>query len=180
MNYISGYHSSVFVRFLRSLFIQAPAQVWFRFLSLLIPSSAQFINHTKVSDAVLMDAWKQAQQHLATNPFPMSGQGTAGSHPPDPRALNVQPKNVAVIAVPDTPISDLVKVGKAWSIDKDPSGAILIDFAAGFLEYTTVHAVTMPWTRPRVYAAASEVPNVLSYEFENIILAKLGYNVEGR
>jgi hypothetical protein len=31
-----------------------------------------------------------------------------------------------------------------------------------------------------VYAAASEVPVVLQYEFENIILSKLGYNVEGR
>jgi hypothetical protein len=180
MNYISGYHSSVFVRFLHSLFIQMPAQVWFRVLSLAIPSSAQFVNHTNVSDSVLMDAWKAAQTNLATNPFPTSGQGTAGNHPPDPRALTVQPSNVAVVPVPDTPISDLIKVDPAWKADKDPSGTILIDFAAGFMEYTTVHAVTMPWTRPRVYAAASEVPKVLSYEFENIILAKLGYNVEGR
>jgi hypothetical protein len=180
MNYISGYHSSVFVRFLHSLFIQVPAQVWFRFLSLVIPSSSQFINHTNVSDAVLMDAWKQAQQHLATSSFPLSGQGTAGSHPPDPRALSIQPNKVAVVSVPDTPISDLVKVDPDWKVGKDPSGAILIDFAAGFLEYTTVHAVTMPWTRPRVYAASSEVPLVLSYEFENIILSRLGYNVEGR
>src|SRR5258708_167134 len=151
MDFISGVYQGKFARLLHSIFIEIPAQVWFRFLSLLIPSSAQFINYTNVSDAVLMDAWKQAQKHLSTVPFPTSGQGTAGNHPPDPRALNVKPKNVTAISVPDTKVSDLIKDWSAWSENKDPSGVIIVPMGQGFLEYNACHAMTFPWARPRVY-----------------------------
>src|SRR5258708_2254609 len=141
MAFINGVYRSKFFRILHSFFVEIPAQIWFRFLSLLIPSSAQFINRTNVSDAVLMDAWKQAQRHLSTSPFPMSGQGTAGSHQPDPRALNMQPKHVTVVSVPDTKVSDLVKVWSAWSENKNPSGTIIVPMGQGFLEYNACHAM---------------------------------------
>ena len=179
MKFISGVYHNMFLRFLHSLLIELPAKLWMRWISLAIPSSAQFINHTGVSDAVLMDAWKQAQTRLGTQSFPNSGYGPA-DHAADPRALNVQPSNVTVISVPDTTISDLVKVDPAWGKDKDPSGSIIVAMGQGFLEYQTCAAMTFTWTRPRVYAAASEIPKVLSYEMENIILSKLGYDVTNR
>ncbi len=179
MGFISGKFHSPFVRALHSFFLDMPAEVCMRWLSLVIPSSKQFTNHTGVSDAVLMDAWKQAQQHLGTQKFPSSAYGPA-DHAPDSRALTIQPSNVTVVSVPDTTIADLVKVDPAWGKRTDPSGTIIVSRGQGFLEYLTCHAMTFCWTRPRVYAAASEIPTVLSYEFENIILAKLGYDVGNR
>lgn len=179
MSFISGSYTNTFSRFLHSVFIETPAQVWFRFLSMLIPSSAQFANYSGVPDSVLLDSWKAAQKNLSTNPFPDNAYG-GGTHPADPRAATVQPSHVAVISVSDTKISDLVKVDSRWGIDKDPSGAIIVAMGQGFLEYQACHAMTFCWTRPRVYAATSKIPVVLQYEFENIILARLGYNVEQR
>jgi len=178
LSYWPGYQSK-FVRFLYSFFIQMPEQVWMRFLSVLIPSSKGIINKTGYPDAVLASAWTQAQQGLATAPFPLD---TAGGdlHPADPRALTVQPKNLTVVSVDDVPIATLVKyIDPAWSQKKDPSGAFLIT-AYGFLEYETVAGMTCPWHKPRVYGASSVIPAVCVYEFQNVILAELGYNIESR
>jgi hypothetical protein len=179
MKFISGVYTSLFSRFLHSFFVEMPAEVWMRWLSLVIPTSAKFINCTSVSDAVLMDAWKQAQTNLGTKSFPSDAYNGA-PHPADPRALNVQPTHVTVVSVPDTSIADLVKVDPAWGKDKNPSGAIIVAKGQGFMEYNTCHAMTMPWVHARVYAAASEIPAVLEYEFENCIMSKLGYDVGNR
>jgi hypothetical protein len=177
MRFIPSYQNA-FMRFVYSLFIQTPLKLWFRFLSLAIPSDALFVNYTGLPFSTLSNAWMDAQTNLATQSFPLSELSTGiGNHAPDPRAKTVLPSNVAVISCPDEPIANLIKVNPAWSKDKDPSGSIL--WLQG-LNYETVHAITMPWTRPRVYAAASELPAVLSYEFENIILSKLGYDVSNR
>ena len=173
--YVAGYHGKI-VRFLHSMFVQMPLEVWFRFITAYWPSSVQFVNCSGVSDAVLMEQWALAQQSLATAPFPLNDQGS-NMHAADPRALTVQPKHVTVVSVPDTPISDLVKIDAAWSKDKDPSGAILLLVG---LEYTTCHSFACCWHKPRVYAAASKIPVTLAYEFQNIILAELGYDVSNR
>lgn len=177
--FISGKYTNLFSRIIHSVLVELPSKLWMRWFSLLIPSHTKFSNYTNVSDAVLLDAWKQAQTHLGTSSFPTGAYGPA-NHPADPRALNVQPSNVAVISVPDTKIADLVKVDPRWGQDKDPSGTIIVPIGQGFLEYQTCAAMTFTWSRPHIYAAASRIPSVLSYEFENIILSKLGYNVEGR
>lgn len=169
----------MFARILHSILIEVPAQVWMRVLCLAIPSNKQFLNYTNVSDAVLLDAWKAAQLNLANNPFPQNTHG-GDLHKGDARALTVQPRNVAVVSVPDTTIADLTKTDPTWADGKDPSGAIAIPMGQGFLEYNACVAMTMCWTRPRVYAAATKVAAVVQYEFENIILSKLGYNVENR
>ena len=177
--YISGYIGNIFLRFLYSFFVQMPVTIWNRWFSLLIPSNKQFINYTSVSDDVLMDCWKKAQQELGTKPFPMD---TAGGslHPADPKALTLAPHHVTVIAVPDVPVSDLAKINPYWAGHKEPSGSILIT-NSGFLEYLPVYGMTCPWWRgPRVYGAASEIPNVLLWEFQNVILCELGYNCESR
>ena len=173
--YVAGYHSTP-IRLLRSMFVQMPLEIWFRFITAYWPTNAQFVNATAVSDAVLAEQWKLAQQGLATAPFPLNDQGS-NMHAADPRALTVQPKHVTVVSVPDTPISDLVKVNAAWAKDKDPSGAILLLVG---LEYTTCHSFAACWKKPRIYAATSKIPTTLAYEMQNIILAELGYDVSAR
>lgn len=176
--YTTRYHNA-FVRFLHSFFIQTPLTVYFRFIALLFFwQNARFVNHTAVSDQVLEDYWKKAAQGLATQQIPISTNGS-NLHPADPRALTVQPKNVTVVAVPDWSIADLMKIDPAWSKDKNPSGAYAV-INNGLLGYTTVAGITLEWTKPRIYGAASEIPAVLEWEFQNVILKKLGYDVEGR
>jgi hypothetical protein len=174
--YTKGYHGS-FVRFLQSFFVNMPLTVWFRWLSLaMFWESNTFVNYTALSDAQLLSIWNAAAQQLATQQIPISTNGT-NLHPPDPRALTVQPKNVAVISMPDWTIADLEKIDPAWSKDKDPSGSFAVDTG---LDYETVAGITMPWTRPRVYGATSVLANVLVWEFQNVILDKLGYDVSSR
>jgi len=174
--YVSGYIGSTFLRFLYSFFVQMPLQVWFRFITAYWPSSATFVNYTAVPVDVLTQQWSIAQQGLALAPFPGNDSG-GDMHPADPRALTVQPKHVTVISVPDTPVSDLVKFDSAWAKDKDPSGAILLETGT---TYTTCHSFACCWKKPRVYAAESKIPVTLAYEFANIILSELGYDVSSR
>lgn len=179
LSYCPGYRST-FTRFLYNLFVQLPAEIWMRWLCLIIPSSKGLINKSNCTDAILMQSWAAAQQGIATAPFPLTDAG-GNMHAADPRALTVQPKNLTVVTVADWPISDLVKVDPAWAKDKDPSGSFAVaGEGGGFLEYGTVAGITEPWTRPRVYGAASVMATVCVYEFQNVILAELGYNVENR
>ena len=174
--YVRPYQNT-FLRFLYSFFVRMPLELWFRWVSLVIPGSNTFVNYTSLSSTQLADLWLAAQQGIAASPFPATSATSSLTHAPDPRALTVKPQNVSVIAVPDERIANLVKVNTLWSFYKDPSGAIL---SLTGLSYTEVHAFTCCWRRPRVYAAASELPVVLVYEFQNIILAKLGYDVSAR
>jgi|ERR1039458_1847699 hypothetical protein len=176
--YVGGYENK-FVRFLRSFFVQMPLTLWFRFITAYVPSSAAFINYTGVPDVELAQQWLAAQQALATAPFPQNYSG-GNIHAEDPRALTVQPTHVTVVSVPDVPIVDLEKIDPTWSRHKDPSGTIIFTGGNGFLDYTTCHSFACCWRKPRVYAAASEVPVTLMYEFQNLILSKLGYDVSAR
>jgi hypothetical protein len=176
--YTKGYHNA-FVRFLHSFFIQMPLTIWFRFISVLFFwQRATFVNFSGLSDQQLADIWKQVQQTTATQPI-QQGTGAGATWPADPRALTLQPKNLAVVAVPDWKITDLEKIDPAWSKDKDPSGSFAI-MNNGLLGYETVAGVTETWNKPRIYGAASVMATVLQWEFQNVILNKLGYNVEGR
>ena len=177
-SYCPGYQN-LFIRFLDNFFIHMPEEIWMRWLCRVIPSSKGIINCTNVSDAVLQDAWKQAQQGLATAPFPLSISSSTLT-PADPRALTVQPKNLTVVGVPDVPIADLVKFDPAWAKDKDPSGTIIFVGGSGLLDYTTCHGFTCTWSRPRVYGAISVLAAVCIYEFQNVILNRLGYDTSNR
>jgi hypothetical protein len=135
-----------------------PLEIYWRFLIAYVPSTATFINYTSVSDAALQEQWTLAQQGLATAPFPMTYSG-GPMHAADPRALTVQPKHVTVISVPDI----------------TPGAIVTPDFSQ-----TPCHSFAEPWKKSRVYAASSKVPVTLAYEFENLILSELGYDVSGR
>ena len=172
--YIGGYHNVV-LRVLYSMFISMPIELWCRTVGRLLPSYT-WANYTSLTDTQLATAWAQAQQALATGNWSASAEGGKGT--PLPAALTVMPENVAVVSVPDWSIADLMKYDSNWKMtDKAPSGTF------GLLQgvnYESCHACTLPWARPRVYAAASEIPAVLSYEFENIILNVLGKDISGR
>src|SRR5580700_9072156 len=122
MFYTKRYHSTP-VRFLQSLFIQTPLTLWYRFIEPLLYFWAKdsFVNSTSLSLVQLANIWNQAQIGLATQQFPMNTSGGA-LHAPDTRALDVAPKNVAVIAVPDWSIADLVKIDPAWAGHAVPAG----------------------------------------------------------
>jgi hypothetical protein len=172
--YLKGYHSAP-VRFLQSFFVQTPATVWYRFLSLaLFWQKTTFVNNTSLALIDLMKIWSTAQQGLATQQIPLNTQG-GSLVPADARALTVQPENVTVTVVPDWDLTDLIKVNAAWAGHAVPTGT----FCVG-LDNETVSGVTLPWTRPRVYGAASVLSTVLVWEFQNVILKKLGYDVSNR
>jgi hypothetical protein len=175
--YTDHYHNA-FVRFLQSFFVNMPLTVWFRWLSLAFYfwQNDTFVNYTALSNAQLQSIWSNAAQQLATQQIPLNTSG-GDLQPPDPRALNVLPKNVAVISMPDWSVADLVKIDPAWAGHAVPTGAFAVD--TGF-DYETVAGITMPWTRPRVYGATSVLANVLVWEFQNVILDKLGYDVSNR
>jgi hypothetical protein len=172
----SKYISNSFLRFLYSFFVQMPITIWFRFLTAYWPTgSSQFVNDTSISDSVLMQQWTLAQQGLATAPFPLDYSG-GSVHAADPRVLDIKPQHVTVVSVPDIPVATLASFDKNWVVgkDKDPSGTIVTS------ENVNCHSFACCWRKPRVYAACSEIPVTLSYEFQNIILDKLGYDVSGR
>jgi len=173
--YVAGYHGKL-VRFLHSMFVQMPLEVWFRFVTAYWPSSAEFINCTQMPDVALSQQWALAQQGLGISSFPLNDAG-GGMHQADPRALTVTPKHVTVVSVSDVPIADLIKVNATWAKDKDPSGAILLLVG---LEYTTCHSFACCWKKSRIYAAQSKIPTTLAYEMQNVILAELGYDVSAR
>jgi hypothetical protein len=175
--YVAGYHN-VFVRLLHNIFVQFPLEMWFRFATAYWPTSVQFVNCSGVSDAVLAQQWALAQQGLANAPFPLNYAGGPLS-PADKCALMITPKHVTVVSVPDVAVSDLAKFDSNWVAgkDKDPSGVILLAVTAS---YETCHSFACCWKKPRVYAAQSKIPVTLAYEFENVILSELGYNVSNR
>jgi hypothetical protein len=100
-------------------------------------------------------------------------------HAPEPKALTVAPKHVTVVSVPDIPVADLATFDSNWKagVDKDPSGAIV---TMSGLSYVACHSFACPWKKSRVYATASKIPVTLAYEFQNVILAELGYSVVNR
>jgi len=171
--------SNKFLRFLYSFFVQMPLEIYWRFLTAYVPSNATFINCTNIPDSVLQAQWTLAQQGLACAPFPLDCSG-GPLHAPDPRALNVQPKHVTVVSVPDIPVADLASFDSNWKVgtDKDPSGTIVL--ITGLLSYTPCHSFACCWKRGRIYAAQSKIPETLAYEMQNLILSDLGYDVSAR
>lgn len=124
-----------------------------------------FKNETNglATDDQLIEQWKIAQTNIATKPidlnaaFPVPG---AALLPPDKRALILNPKNITVRSLP---------------VDKD-GNIIKIPFSVR--GKGTMATWTGTW--PLVVAGTIYVPSGLSYEFENIILDWLDYNMKNR
>lgn len=165
--YVTSYQGA-FLRFLHSFFVQMPLTLWFKYISWPLPQN---------SPVAYASIWESAVKAIGTAPFPITSGSSSAIHAADPKALALPYAGVTVVSVPDEPIANLVKVNSAWGKDKDPSGAIL---QLSGLSYSTDHAFTLTGKHARVYSAASQIPAVLQYEFENIILARLGYDVSER
>ena len=144
-----------------------------------------FVNQTQHSNAELWTIWKAAQENLAhevdLNPLQRSFSGAAADiRPGDARALKVMPHQLHVGAEPDVSSSTLLA---ATGLDRpDPTGMIAcpqpcnVHYAAAYSLYN--RDLTQ-------YAASWEDQGasstfVLEYEFENQILAALGYSLRWR
>jgi hypothetical protein len=144
-----------------------------------------FINQTQHSDAELLTIWKAAQENLAhevdLNPLQRTLSGApADVRPGDARALKVMPHQLRVGAKPDVSSKILLA---ATGLDRpDPTGMIAcpqpcnVGYAAAYSLYS--RDLTQ-------YAASWEDQGasftfVLEYEFENQILAALGYSLRWR
>ena len=143
-----------------------------------------FVNQTHHSDAQLWEIWKAAQDTLAQevdlNPLQRSLSGApADIRPGDARALEIQPHQLRVGPKPDVSASILLA---ATGMERDdPTGMIgcpqpcNVRYAAAY----SVHSRDLTQ-----YAASWEDQDsftfVLEYEFENQILAALGYSLKWR
>jgi hypothetical protein len=144
-----------------------------------------FANHTQHANADLWTIWKAAQQSLSQqidlNPLQRTLYGSPpDSLPGDPRALQVMPRQLSVGSAPDVASRLLLA---ATGVDRpDPTGLIAcpqpcnVQYAAAYSEY-----------QPQItrYAASWEFQGdnfslILQYEFENQILAALGYSLRWR
>lgn len=145
-----------------------------------------FVNQTRHSAAELWVIWKAAQESLAQevdlNPLQRSSSpgAPADIRPGDPRALEIEPHQLQVSGEPD--VSASVLLAATGLQRSDPTGMIAcpepcnVRYAAAYSFYSR------DLTR---YAASWEDQGasftfVLEYEFENQILAALGYSLRWR
>jgi hypothetical protein len=144
-----------------------------------------FVNRTRHSDADLWVIWRAAQDSVAQevdlNPLQRSSFGApADIRPGDQRALTIMPHQLRVAAKPDVSSGNLLAA--TGEQRPDPTGMIAcpkpcnVRYAAAYSLYS--RDLTQ-------YAASWEEQEgsftfVLEYEFENQILAALGYSLRWR
>jgi len=146
---------------------------------------AGFLNETRHSDEQLWTIWKTAQQILSQrvdlNPLQRSMSGAkADIHPGDSRALQVKPHQLLVS--PEVDVSSSTLFATTGTYRADPTGMIAcpqpcnVRYAAAYSWYqrhTTRYAGS--WERQ-----GDNFSFILEYEFENHILAALGYSLKWR
>lgn len=146
---------------------------------------AGFINQTRHSDAQLWALWQSAQRNLSQridlNPLQQFFQNTpADIHPGDVRVWNISPRQLRVAPQADVPSSVLYEV--TGTLRPDPTGLVLCPQPCN-VHYAPAYSL---FRRPIVRYAASWEPAesnfeyLLTYEFENQILNKLGYDMRWR
>jgi hypothetical protein len=132
-----------------------------------------FINQTGLPTSALLAQWTRAQNSIAVNGVYLDA---AIHNPPthlvvDARAMNTQPNCITVISVPDIPVAQLPPA-YAQAGYTDPSGVIQ---CSGLYVHSCVYIGSKT-----VYTASSIEGTAPEYEFENLILAALGYDLSGR
>lgn len=143
-----------------------------------------FVNHTKHSDADLLRIWSAAQNALASgidlNPVQSAGGTAPDMLPGDPRALGVQPHQLAVSAEAD--VSSAALAMTTGLQRANPTGLIPCPQNCK-VRYTSAYSLYGPSSV--TYASSwefseSNFRDILEYEFENQILFALGYDVSWR
>ncbi len=146
---------------------------------------AGFVNQTRHSDAELWTIWEAAQQSLAQevdlNPLQRTFAGSpADIRPGDRRALKVVPHQLRV--APEADVFSTVLRAATGEERNDPTGMIACPRPCN-VRYAAAYSFQDPYlTR---YAASWEDQGesfnfVLEYEFENQIMAALGYSLKWR
>ena len=124
-----------------------------------------FINRTSVSETVLTQAWSFAQINLTNNPIllnqlTVSTQGsTQVWAQPDARAMGLQPWGITVEEQPEGPQHAI---------------PCSIGLCASYVTFSPDIVVASDY-----WLKTQPVP-VLQYEFENLMLHRLGYDVSKR
>lgn len=127
-----------------------------------------FQNHTTSSDATLQALWTTAQNNVANKTITLNEALVASenaapvTHPPDPRAESENPNGQLVYGEPDAPGYEGQGIIDCSSVRPD---------APLCHGYTTVFGA--------VYVPNSAIGNA-EYEFENVILLRLGYDISQR
>lgn len=141
--------------------------------------SSGFDNETggQIDSATLNAFWTQAQSAVSTGVYLDATVTPPTNWVSDSRASGISPNCVAVYSVPDwTPQALATATGNpAWLNHSIPTGAI---FEGGI----ALHSWTQLTTPETVIVAASELsnPGATGYEFQNVILNRLGYSLSGR
>jgi hypothetical protein len=144
-----------------------------------------FINQTRHSEADLQALWTEAQQSVAQkidlNPLQrLSNSVPPETRPGDPRALNVEPRQLLVAAESD--VSPEVLFAATGERRAAPTGMIACPQPCN-VRYSTAYSFYQPELTK--YAASWEFAGdnfsvILEYEFENHILSALGYDMTWR
>jgi hypothetical protein len=144
-----------------------------------------FVNQTRHSDDDLWVVWTAAQQTLNQevdlSPLQRSSSGApADIRPGDPRALGIMPHQLKVTAEPD--VSAEILLAATGLERSDPTGMIACPAPCNVRYAVAYSFYSRDLTR---YAASWEDKGdsftfVLEYEFENQILAALGYSLRWR
>ena len=144
-----------------------------------------FANQTHHSDAELWTIWKAAQESLAQevdlNPLQRSFSGAAADiRPGDARALTILPHQLRVGPKPD--VSSSILLAATGMEREEPTGMIAcpqpcnVRFAAAYSFYgRDLTQYASSWENQ-----GESFTFVLEYEFENQILAALGYSLKWR
>lgn len=118
-----------------------------------------------ISTAQLQQWWLEAQTtpiQLNHNTVLLNPATPPDDRPPDPRAMNIQPKNIEYQLMPDSikgfPCSTVMILCNGQTTFRQNGGALVQVANSPFVD---IHAVTV-------------------YEFQNVILYKLGYDLSGR
>lgn len=144
-----------------------------------------FVNQTRHSDSDLWAIWQAAQQSVSRqvdlNPLQRTLYNAAPDlHPGDSRALAVEPHQLKVAAQQDVSSDQLL--AQAGLSRPDPTGLIACPQPCN-VRFAAAYSFSQPeLTR---YAASWEeqgnnFSTILEYEFENQILAALGYSLRWR
>jgi hypothetical protein len=119
--------------------------------------SIRWKNQSALSEAQLDAWWQVAQTRIANKPIITHIGSPTNTKPADPRALAITPDGLRVIVHHEngglyftSPCGSICRDGKCWGCSR-------------YREYEVHYA--------------EKVPEVLDWEFQNIILRRLGYDI---
>jgi hypothetical protein len=138
------------------------------------------------SDPQLVTMWDSAQQYVATNNIVLNAAAMVvhpgippDTLPPDQRALTTSDVGATVTTLPDLTVAQLQaeNPGTTLQHNTDPTGIVHCPSNSEGAKYCASYV-----SGSAIYVAASleYSDNATGYEMQNVILAKLGYDISKR